>query len=72
MPMTDPSLKSIVRFWPVIIMLLSLAAAWGSIRADIAKVPDLETRITRVEDSQLHMKDDVSEIKQDVKRLLRR
>jgi hypothetical protein len=70
---TEGNLFKLVKdFWPLILAIMGVAVAYGAVRADIAKVPDLEKRLTTVEQSQRDMKDDVLEIKTDVKRLLRR
>ena len=64
-------MKEALKYWPIIVVLGGIAVGWGSIKNDVAKIPTLETRVTRVEDAQSTMKDDLSEIKHDVKRLLR-
>jgi hypothetical protein len=62
----------LLKYWPIILTVMGIAMAWGNIRNEVAKVPAMETRLTRVEDAQSSMKEDLTEIKHDVKRLLRR
>lgn len=70
---TEGSIFRLIRdFWPIILLILGIAACYGAAKNDLAKIPGLETRLTTVEQSQRDMKDDVTEIKNDVKRLLRR
>lgn len=68
---TDSLVIRIVRdFWPLIVAVLSVAIYWGSVRADICLIPDQEKRISKLEQSQSDMREDVQEIKKDVKILL--